>query len=663
MNAVGLGAGVSLRTPKERNNFLVAWGLLRRGFAAPRNDMTLFLITIILVAFTLRMYKASTTLMWGDEGFSVYSASRDLYAITFEGKDVDPHPPLYYYLFHFWLTLAGTSELSIRFFSIFFGTATVAFIYILGKRLFDARVGLISAALYAIAPFAVHYAQEVRMYALVMFLGTLTMYVFVRWLGEARSVTSAGQARSALAFFLSMLLTQYTLYQSAFLFVAQGIFLLPYLKSRFHFVLRWLAVSIAIVLLFIPWLLAHSSSAFVDVKDVAGDTKPMDLPTFLLRGFAAISVGPTIPLSTAFTLSELVLAITLVGIAIALVARAVTRNDWLLITHVVIPMLCLYPIYFLAPLYRGRLFALALVPLMLVLARSAVLITQRAKLAAIPIVLVVVGSSAYSLSNYFYNYSRYNPAVDDYIPAIRTIEKLAQPGDVILFHAYWQIGYFLSDYHGAPIEYRLLDNQNDVDYAMARPRNVWAIVQALPIHGGEGWLDEHAYSIDEVDYGQMRVLSYHSGNSAHAENFPSPIIFDNGIALLGYRLNDTPIESGTGVATIELDWRATQIIRDDYTISVRITDQTGEKIAAQADAQPINGLSPTSGWEPGKTVIDRRGLVIPGDTLPGEYAVQLVMYQYIDNHIASITVPESLRGPFISLGKISVVRAVAAPHK
>jgi uncharacterized membrane protein len=281
------------------------------------------LLAILLLAFALRMYKASITLMWGDEGFSVYSASRDLYAITFEGKAVDPHPPLYYYLFHFWLPLAGTSELSIRFFSIFFGTATVAQMYMLGKRLFDARIGVIAAALLAIAPFAVHYSQEVRMYALVMFLSALALYAFVRWVDRPLSRPTLG--KGGLDFFLSMLLAQYSLYQSAFLFVAQGVFLLPLLRSRYRFVMQWLGVSLAIILLFVPWLLAHSSSAFADVKDVAGDTKPMDLPMFLLRGFAAISVGPTIPLTPAFAFAELILAIILAGIAVVIIKREATR--------------------------------------------------------------------------------------------------------------------------------------------------------------------------------------------------------------------------------------------------------------------------------------------------------------------------------------------------
>src|SRR5574341_900139 len=117
------------------------------------------LLLIVLFAFALRMFHAGETRMWGDEGFSVYSAQRSLYAITFEGKDVDPHPPLYYYLFHFYLPFAGYSELAIRFFSVFFGTATIALIYAIGRRIFDARVGAFAAAIATMAPFAVHYAQ------------------------------------------------------------------------------------------------------------------------------------------------------------------------------------------------------------------------------------------------------------------------------------------------------------------------------------------------------------------------------------------------------------------------------------------------------------------------------------------------------------------------
>ena len=52
------------------------------------------LFVIIFIAFALRMVQIEQLRMWGDEGFSVYSANRDLVSISFASKDVDPHPPL-----------------------------------------------------------------------------------------------------------------------------------------------------------------------------------------------------------------------------------------------------------------------------------------------------------------------------------------------------------------------------------------------------------------------------------------------------------------------------------------------------------------------------------------------------------------------------------------
>lgn len=690
----GKGLLRGAQATKQSSN--ASWGLLRPLGA--RNDKRLMtiLLAIIFIAFALRLYHASTTLMWGDEGFSVFSASRDLYAITFEGKDVDPHPPLYYYLFHFWMLLSGTSKLSIRFFSIFFGTATVALVFILGRRLFSSRVGLISAALLTLAPFAVQYSQEVRMYALVMFLGALTTYVLVRWFDasvfrDTRSsplplvhihptadgavqVRGAGQTitphqkmnrfqdqsvmvrAGGLVFFLSMLLTQYSLYQSAFLFVAQGIFLLPFLKTRFRFILKWLGVSLAIILLFIPWLALHSGSAFTDIKDVAGDGKPMSLVEFLSRGISAIAIGPTVQFGFALTLAELFLTLLLIGIVLMLATKTATRSDWLLAVHIAFPMLLYYPIYYLAPLYRGRLFALALVPLVILLARSTTLITTRVKWAAVPIAFVFLSTYAYSLSSYFYSYSRYNSNVDDYIPAIRAIEQRAQAGDVVLFHAYWQIGYFLTEYHGAPLEYRFLDNARDVDYASEKSRNVWAIIQGLPIHGGEVTLDRAAYPYDETDFGQMRVLAFRAGNPGRVVNFSPPLQFENGIALLGYRASEAPLESGHAAVTLELQWQAAKKIPEDFTMSVRLIGTQGQVIS-QIDSQPVNSLSPTSSWNPGEKIIDRRGLPIPAAAPPGEYEIQMLVYELVDNRVLEVIAPENLRGNVISLGTISVIPA------
>ncbi len=631
------------------------------------------LLAIILLAFTLRMAQIGQLRMWGDEGFSVYSANRDLVSISFASQAVDPHPPLYYYLLHFYLPLAGFSELSIRYFSVFFGTATVALLFAIGKRMFAPRVGVLAAALAALAPFGVQYSQEVRMYALVMFLGALALWFFWRIANCELGIADSSSSRLSpfatrhllwLGFFVSMLLTQYSLYQSAFLFVAQGIFWLPFLKRHFSFVARWLAVSIGIVILFLPWLLTHSDSALTDVQGVAGNTAPMNLLTFLERGFAAIAVGPTIPFSVAFTPAALFAAVIALGLIIALATRTARVNDWLLVAFVVVPMASLYPIYFLAPLYRGRLFAVAFVPLLLLLARGVMLITSRARWAAPPIALLLVGVSAYSLNNYYFHYDRYSASVEDYIPAIQDIEQRAQPGDVVLFHAYWQEGYFLSHYHGAALTYGALDQRKDLVNAVSQPRNVWAIVQALPVHGSESWLAQNAFPLGEKDFGQMRVLAYRAGVPPRGETFAAPVVFENGVRLLGYHLNAAPIESGRGIVTLQLDWQAAQKIADDYTVSVRLTDATGETIWAQADSPPSSGTQPTTAWQPGQTIIDHHALSVPVGTPPGAYAIQIVLYDPKTSRAANIVAPENRRGQSVMLGTVDAIRPrvpVAAP--
>ena len=82
-----------------------------------------------LLAFALRVFRIEQQSLWYDEAFSVYLARFDLGEITARTA-ADIQPPLYYYLLHFWMTLAGDSEFAVRFLSLFFGVLTVPLIYV-----------------------------------------------------------------------------------------------------------------------------------------------------------------------------------------------------------------------------------------------------------------------------------------------------------------------------------------------------------------------------------------------------------------------------------------------------------------------------------------------------------------------------------------------------
>ncbi|HLB12272.1 MAG TPA: glycosyltransferase family 39 protein, partial [Dehalococcoidia bacterium] len=163
---------------------------------------------LFLLAFGLRVYRLDFQSIWTDEGFVIGLASRTLpelvavwnispqaaYAsLSRLGVDLvglaaetDIHPPLYYFLVHFWLPLAGKSEFALRFPAVFFGMLIIPVLYVLGKRLAGAKAATIAGAIAALSPFYLDFSQQVRMYTLVTFLAVLSMYSFQRAFGDGR---------------------------------------------------------------------------------------------------------------------------------------------------------------------------------------------------------------------------------------------------------------------------------------------------------------------------------------------------------------------------------------------------------------------------------------------------------------------------------------------
>lgn len=94
--------------------------------------------------------------------------------------------------------------------------------------------------------------------------------------------------------------------------------------------------------------------------------------------------------------------------------------------------------------------------------------------------------------------------------------------------------------------------------------------------------------------------------------------FGDAIVLTGYTLSPT----ATGL-DLALFWQAQASPQADYTVFVHLVDAAGQ-IAAQADGQPRGGTYPTSIWEVGETVLDRRSVAAPR----GEYQVYVGLYQW-----------------------------------
>ncbi len=122
---------------------------------------------VIAAGLILRFWTRSG--LWLDEALTVDIARLPLNQIP-EALKHDGAPPLYYYLLHFWIVLFGQSNVAVRSLSGVIAVITLPVAWLCGKRFGGRAVAWTLLVLLASAPFAVYYATESRMYALVILL-------------------------------------------------------------------------------------------------------------------------------------------------------------------------------------------------------------------------------------------------------------------------------------------------------------------------------------------------------------------------------------------------------------------------------------------------------------------------------------------------------------
>ena len=115
---------------------------------------------------------------WIDEGISVGIASHPLSQLPHLLRE-DGSPPLYYVLLHVWMQIFGHSEKATHELSLLFALITVPVAYLAGSSLFNRRTGAYCAVLAAGLPFLTSYAQETRMYSLVLLLSLIVATAFL----------------------------------------------------------------------------------------------------------------------------------------------------------------------------------------------------------------------------------------------------------------------------------------------------------------------------------------------------------------------------------------------------------------------------------------------------------------------------------------------------
>ncbi len=419
------------------------------------------LLAIILIGAFLRLYHLGTQSIWFDEAFSVWVSKLAVPQMV-QATAADVHPPLYYVLLHYWITVFGTSESAVRLLSALFGVLAIPMIYVLGRQLFNEEAGLVAALILALSSFNIQYSQETRMYSLMALLALLSMYFFLRFLQQSNLVSSAG-------YVLSTTLLAYTHIYGLFVVIAQNVYVVTLLllsRNRAYSLKRWAELQAIVVALFIPWiavLIRQIPQREATISSLVPPTAATIVDTFvnysgmgalmlLFLGFSALSLFTYRKVRGSMNWKAPLKALESYSweVRIQDAAPVYFLAVWL-ITINLIPFIISR---FSAPIYLVRYTIAASVALYLLVAKGIVNIKHRyTKLAVIGIIVVL---SVANLQVYYTSITK--PQGRE---ATSLIDANFRSGDVVLVAPSWDHAVF--DYY---------NNRTDV---VVKPIYSWAV--------------------------------------------------------------------------------------------------------------------------------------------------------------------------------------------
>lgn len=207
-----------------------------------------FLAMGAVLCFVLFQYRLDMLSYWGDEVGSILYARNDFIPMIRVLLREDVHPPLYYYILHWWMAFWGEGEYALRLLSVIPAVASIFAVYALAQELFGRRTALLTVVFMVVSPEFLVFGRMVRYYSLAVLCATCATYFFVRFLKEG--------SRTAIAWyvvFATILL--YVTYTPLSVLIAHNLILLCGLREYQGLVRKWIAAQIAIFLLYMPCII------------------------------------------------------------------------------------------------------------------------------------------------------------------------------------------------------------------------------------------------------------------------------------------------------------------------------------------------------------------------------------------------------------------------
>ena len=613
----------------------------------------------LALAFGLRLYRLDGPALWNDEGLSLYRA-RAPWGDALRGRIVlqgirpietfDNHPALYFILLKVWVSVAGDGAFALRFPSVFASVLLVPVLWVSWRRAGDPVAAWTVAAMSSLSPLYLWYGQEARMYTWLALEGAGLFCILLSLHRRPRP-----RLRTLLAvvgLMLAMLFTHYTAIL-LLLSIWTWALLQPSRDLR-----RIAGLALLALIGVIPLL------PFFHERLLSGperDYRFVPLNVLLVDGVRASGFGTSFPYDHPATWPVQWLWAGAMALGAWRMVRRTPPAGLLLLLSFFGPMVLLYGLSHIKPLYQNirHLFLITPIAYLLASAGLAVLIRARPWIGVVGVGAILAGM-LWSDGRYF---SSPYPLKDEWRGALAWVSQQATSKDLVILQDLTLTplaGYY---YHGrAPL---LLTSREGgeqeelvrvLEARAPQPERVWLLVG----------LSQEALS--RPDQAVFRWLSA-QGRYLQQEVFPSrntwvrALVYDLYATDLPPSPSATPVDLRVG-PYLRLRWIEGPEVEDfilrwwffwergstsspNLWLRVRLIDGSGFPWAEAV--QPIWPAYPPDRWPEGRTVRQQVRLRSPLGLPPGTYRLRVEAFDLdrqipLDGALAWESPPFALRG-------------------
>ncbi len=354
----------------------------------------------------------------------------------------DVHVPLYPEMLHGLLVFFGNGVASSRVLSLIFFLLSIPAFYLLGRRLFNEDVAIFATILFALSPFMNWYANEIRMYSLVVLIAIVNAYYFI-------GIFKNDDRNSWIGFAVTALLGIYSHYFFWLILMTDGIFFLIYRKQFGEKTLRRLILlAIFLLVAIAPWLVYVFSLGQITKAVPVVLSAPSTVDLF--NTFSRFIIGFQTDHLNTILLSLWPITVLLGFLSLRGNRRIGPEFTFLIFAFIIPNLLAFFESIFFRPVYLTRYLIFTLPPMYLLLSFF-IMRTPKAVSYALSVILIAVMSVTLTMEAF----SASNPAKENYAEAASYLQANGKPTDVIVASAPFTI-YPLLYYYRGPLAVKTL---------------------------------------------------------------------------------------------------------------------------------------------------------------------------------------------------------------